>query len=135
MITEPWQCLGADLGLPRVALRLLVQTDVRAQQWMHRNRATTMYWGFLTVARQQQRTMCPGRQRRVHQTPVWVEHREVHRGARAVQIRQKVAQSVRQRLLALAGKRVTHDGVLMITSRVHRTQEANRTEARARLDE
>ena len=100
MVTEPWQCLRANLGLPRVALRLLVQTDVRAQQWVHRNRATTMCWGFLTIARQQQRTMCPGRQRRVHQAPVWVEHREVHRGARAVQIRQEVAQSVRQRLLA-----------------------------------
>src|ERR1017187_2923922 len=42
---------------------------------------------------------------------------------------------VRQRLLALAGNRATEDGVLIITSRVHRTQEANRAEARARLDE
>jgi ribosome-associated protein len=42
---------------------------------------------------------------------------------------------VRQRLLALAGNRATQEGVLIITSRVHRTQEANRAEARARLDE
>ena len=42
---------------------------------------------------------------------------------------------VRQRLLALAGNRATQEGVLIITSRVHRTQEANRAEARAKLDE
>lgn len=42
---------------------------------------------------------------------------------------------VRQRLLALAGHRATQDGVVIIMSRVHRTQEANRAEARARLDE
>jgi len=42
---------------------------------------------------------------------------------------------VRQRLLALAGRRATQDGVLIITSRVHRTQEANRAEVRARLNE
>jgi hypothetical protein len=30
---------------------------------------------------------------------------------------------VRQRLLALAGNRATREGVLIITSRVHRTQE------------
>ena len=42
---------------------------------------------------------------------------------------------MRQRLLALAGSRATQDGVLIITSRVHRTQEANRAEARARLNE
>ena len=44
--------------------------------------------------------MRPGRQRRVHQPPVRVEHREVDRGARTVQIRQEAAQPVRQRLLA-----------------------------------
>ena len=38
-------------------------------------------------------------------------------------------------LLALAGNRATQDGVLIITSRVHRTQEANRAEARARPNE
>lgn len=42
---------------------------------------------------------------------------------------------VRQRLLALAGNRATHDGVLIIKSRIHRTQEANRAEALARLNE
>jgi ribosome-associated protein len=38
-------------------------------------------------------------------------------------------------LFALAGNRATQDGVLIITARRHRTQEANRSEARARLDE
>src|ERR1017187_4736823 len=61
-------------------------------------------------------------------------------GAAAVQLRFDVDQSrllrddVRQRLLALAGNRAPQEGVLIITSRAHRTQEANRAEARARLD-
>lgn len=42
---------------------------------------------------------------------------------------------VRARLLALAGKRVTQEGVLILTAREHRTQEANRAAARERLDE
>lgn len=44
-------------------------------------------------------------------------------------------QEVRLRLMALAGNRMTQDGVLIIMAREHRTQEANRAEARARLDE
>ena len=44
-------------------------------------------------------------------------------------------EAVRQRLRVLAGNRLTQDGVLIITAREHRTQEANRAEARARLDE
>jgi ribosome-associated protein len=65
----------------------------------------------------------------------------VNKVSTSVQLRFDVGQSrslpddVRQRLLALAGNRATQDGVLIITSRVHRTQEANRAEARARLDE
>jgi ribosome-associated protein len=65
----------------------------------------------------------------------------VNKVSTAVQLRFDVGQSrslpdnVRQRLLALAGNRATQDGVLIITARQHRTQEANRTEARARLDE
>jgi ribosome-associated protein len=65
----------------------------------------------------------------------------VNKVSTAVQLRFDVGQSrslpadVRERLLALAGKRATQDGVLIITSRVHRTQEANRAEARARLNE
>ena len=65
----------------------------------------------------------------------------VNKVSTAVQLRFDVGQSpslpehVRKRLLALAGKRVTDDGVLIITARQHRTQEANRAEARARLDE
>ena len=65
----------------------------------------------------------------------------VNKVSTAVQLRWNAAHSpslpaaVRQRLLALAGSRATQDGVLIITSRVHRTQEANRAEARARLNE
>ncbi|MBZ5678453.1 MAG: aminoacyl-tRNA hydrolase [Acidobacteriia bacterium] len=65
----------------------------------------------------------------------------VNKVSTAVQLRFDVDQSrslpadVRQRLLALAGSRATQDGVLIITSRVHRTQEANRAEARTRLNE
>jgi ribosome-associated protein len=65
----------------------------------------------------------------------------VNKVSTAVQLRFDVGQSrslpagVRQRLLVLAGNRVTQNGVLIITSRVHRTQEANRAEARAQLNE
>ena len=65
----------------------------------------------------------------------------VNKVSTAVQLRFDVRQSrslpddVRPRLLALAGNRATQDGVLIIMSRVHRTQEANRAEARARLNE
>jgi ribosome-associated protein len=65
----------------------------------------------------------------------------VNKVSTAVQLRfdinrsQSLPTGVRQRLLALAGNRITQDGVLIITSRVHRTQEANRAEVRARLNE
>lgn len=65
----------------------------------------------------------------------------VNKVSTAVQLRFDVGQSrlltddVRQRLLVLAGNRATQEGMLIITSRVHRTQEANRAEARAKLDE
>jgi ribosome-associated protein len=65
----------------------------------------------------------------------------VNKVSTAVQLRFDVSQSrllpddVRKRLLALAGNRATQEGVLIITSRVHRTQEGNRAEARAKLDE
>jgi ribosome-associated protein len=41
--------------------------------------------------------------------------------------------AVRERLITLAGSRVTGDGVLLIDSREHRTQSANREAARERL--
>src|ERR1039458_7117425 len=65
----------------------------------------------------------------------------VNKVSTAVQLRFDVGQTrllrddIRQRLLALAGNRATQEGVLIITSSVHRTQDANRAEARARLDE
>jgi ribosome-associated protein len=40
---------------------------------------------------------------------------------------------VKERLIALAGNRMTADGVLVIDSREHRTQGRNRGAARARL--
>ena len=65
----------------------------------------------------------------------------VNKVSTAVELRFDIGRSptlsgdVKQRLSALAGNRVTQDGVLIITAREHRTQEANRAEARARLDE
>ena len=63
----------------------------------------------------------------------------VNKVATAVQLRFDVAGSptlppeVRQRLLRIAGARVTVDGVLVMTARRYRTREANRRDARARL--
>jgi ribosome-associated protein len=65
----------------------------------------------------------------------------VNKVSTAVQLRFDIGKSaslsdeVRDRLRTLAGNRATRNGVLIITSREHRTQEANRAEARARLDE
>ena len=65
----------------------------------------------------------------------------VNKVSTAVQLRFDIGQSpslsdeIRDRLPASAGNRATQDGVLIITSRVHRTQEANRVEVRARLNE
>lgn len=59
----------------------------------------------------------------------------VNKVASAVQLRFDAARSpslpdeVRERLISLAGKRVTEDGVLIITSRRFRTQERNRQDA------
>jgi ribosome-associated protein len=41
--------------------------------------------------------------------------------------------AVKQRLVALAGRRMTLDGVLIITAERHRMREANREEARQKL--
>jgi ribosome-associated protein len=62
----------------------------------------------------------------------------VNKVATAVELRFDVRaaslpQSVKDRLAALAGSRMTADGILLIDSREHRTQKANREEARARL--
>lgn len=62
----------------------------------------------------------------------------VNKVSTAVELRFNVAGSslpdfMKERLLALAGKRVTSDGVLLIDSREHRTQGMNREAARARL--
>ncbi len=56
----------------------------------------------------------------------------------AVELRFDIAGSslpddVKERLLALAGRAVTSDGVLVVVSRVHRSQADNREAAHARL--
>jgi ribosome-associated protein len=63
----------------------------------------------------------------------------VNKLASAVQLRFDVRRSpslsddVRTRLERLAGRRLTRDGVLVITAQRHRTQERNREDARERL--
>ena len=62
----------------------------------------------------------------------------VNKVATAVELRFDVAASplpddVKARLIALAGSRISADGVLTIESREHRTQARNRAAARARL--
>lgn len=63
----------------------------------------------------------------------------VNKVATAVQLRFDVARSaslpphVRERLRALAGKRVSRDGVLVITAHRFRSQDQNRRDAVARL--
>jgi ribosome-associated protein len=61
----------------------------------------------------------------------------VNKVATAVQLRINVAMlhlpaSVVARLRLLAGSKMTADGMLQINARKHRTQDANRTDARAR---
>lgn len=62
----------------------------------------------------------------------------VNKVASAVELRFDVAASalpedVKARLIRLAGRRMSGDGVLLIDSRAHRTQAQNRAEARERL--
>jgi len=62
----------------------------------------------------------------------------VNKVSTAVELRFDVRASslpgdVKDRLLALAGSRITADGVLLIDSREHRTQARNREAARERL--
>jgi ribosome-associated protein len=63
----------------------------------------------------------------------------VNKLATAVNLRFDVRRSpslpedVRARLAALAGRRLTREGVLVITAQRYRTQERNREDARARL--
>jgi ribosome-associated protein len=62
----------------------------------------------------------------------------VNKVATAVELRLDVAAAdlpafVKSRLIELAGKRLTTDGVLLIDSREYRTQAQNREAARARL--
>ena len=65
----------------------------------------------------------------------------VNKVATAVQLRFDIEASpalddwVKQRLRRLGGRRVTGEGVLVITARRHRTQRANRDDAVARLVE
>jgi len=63
----------------------------------------------------------------------------VNKVSTAVELRVDVAASslpedVKMRLVALAGRRMTGDGILVIDSREHRTQAQNREAARVRLE-
>jgi ribosome-associated protein len=62
----------------------------------------------------------------------------VNKVATAVELRfdvnaSSLAADVKQRLAAIAGRKMSADGVLLIDSREHRTQAQNREAARARL--
>jgi len=64
----------------------------------------------------------------------------VNKVSTAVELRVDIARSslpaqVKQRLATLAGSRMTGNGVLVLDSREHRTQSANRDAARERLRE
>ena len=65
----------------------------------------------------------------------------VNKVSTAVQMRFDVLNSpslrdpVRERLMKLAGSRLTQDGVILITAVRHRTQERNRADAMERLQE
>lgn len=65
----------------------------------------------------------------------------VNKVSTAVQLRFDVGNSlslpgdVRTRLIRLAGRRITQDGILIIEARQHRTQERNREDAIERLAE
>lgn len=62
----------------------------------------------------------------------------VDKDATAVELRLDIGRSslppdLKDRLIALAGRHVTAEGVLVVVSRVHRSQPRNRDAARARL--
>ena len=62
----------------------------------------------------------------------------VNKVATAVELRVDLTASalpedVKARLITLAGRRATSDGILLIAARAHRTQSQNREAARARL--
>jgi ribosome-associated protein len=65
----------------------------------------------------------------------------VNKVSSAVQLRFDAARSpsltddVRARLLKLAGRRATKDGIIIVTARAHRAQERNRAAAREKLFE
>ena len=65
----------------------------------------------------------------------------VNKVASAAQLRfdlagtQALSERVKARLRALAGRRLTAEGAILIFARNHRTQEGNRREALERLDE
>ena len=62
----------------------------------------------------------------------------IDKDATAVELRVDIGKSslpsdLKERLIAMAGRQVTTNGVLMVVSRAHRSQTENRDAARARL--
>jgi ribosome-associated protein len=65
-------------------------------------------------------------------------HKNINRDATAVELRLNIPRSslpdhVKQRLVVLGGKHVTHDGILVVVSRADESQARNRETARSRL--
>lgn len=118
VIGQPAQRRGSDLGLPRVALRLLGQAHMGAQQRMHGDGWSSLRLGVPAVEAEEQVTVRPCRQRYIQQATVGVQHREIHGGTDAVHLGQQIAHPVRQCLFAphrgqSGGRRIEAGGGLL----------------------